>query len=93
VIKTPDPGHARRRSISRSGDYVLPTLLSLFAPLTSALAANCLAVCDPSLFALGHEKPLSLDRTQNAILSNSFAKALEQALRRFSIADYDPGHP
>jgi hypothetical protein len=32
----------------------------------------------PSLLALGHEKSLSFDRTQNAILSNSFAKTLEQ---------------
>lgn len=75
------------------GDYVLAPALALLSPLPPALTANSFAASHSSLLTLGHKEPFPFDRAQDAILCDTLAKALEQALRRFAIADHDPSHP
>jgi hypothetical protein len=68
-------------------------LESVFAPLPPALTANGFTLGNAPLLALGDKEALLFDRAQDAIPGHLFAKALEQALLRLSILQYNSCHP
>jgi hypothetical protein len=80
------------RSCHSKGIVALPFCEPLFFPLPLAFTTDGLTASHTTLLTLGHKESLLFDCAQDAVFGDLFAEPPEQALGRFAVSGYDPGH-